>query len=225
MPLNKVKGNMYPFVTHTWNPVKGECPYGCSYCYMKRWGKQSPLHLDKKELKTDLGENNFIFVGSSCDMWARDVPLEWKLKTMEHIREFETNRYLFQTKNTGQILNYPILFLNRQDILCTTIETDEYIPAIMGRSEPPFLRGLHLAYLQHRLGFKTMVTIEPVIRFNTDEMISLIKVIRPEQVNIGADTGRNNLPEPPKEQILELISELEKFTKVVQKKNLRRLMS
>jgi hypothetical protein len=52
----------------------------------------------------------------------------------------------------------------------------------------------------------------------------MIKRIRPEQVNIGADTGRNNLPEPPKEQILELIAELEKFTTVVQKKNLRRLL-
>jgi hypothetical protein len=35
---------------------------------------------------------------------------------------------------------------------------------------------------------------------------------------------RNGLPEPPKEKILELIAELEKFTKVVQKKNLGRLL-
>ena len=52
---------MYNFITHTWNTIKGECPHGCSYCYMKRWGKQSSLHFDEKELKTDLGKNNFIF--------------------------------------------------------------------------------------------------------------------------------------------------------------------
>ena len=61
MPLNKSTGNMYEFITHTWNTIKGECPHGCSYCYMKRWGKQPPVHFDEKELKTDLGKNNFIF--------------------------------------------------------------------------------------------------------------------------------------------------------------------
>jgi DNA repair photolyase len=35
MPLNPSKGNMYPFVTHTWNPIRGKCPHDCSYCYMK----------------------------------------------------------------------------------------------------------------------------------------------------------------------------------------------
>lgn len=32
MPLNKAKGNMYEWVTHTWNPLAGECSHGCSYC-------------------------------------------------------------------------------------------------------------------------------------------------------------------------------------------------
>ena len=35
--LNKQKGNMYGFVTHTWNTVKGRCKYDCRYCYMKRF--------------------------------------------------------------------------------------------------------------------------------------------------------------------------------------------
>ena len=82
MALNKVSGNMYDFVTHTWNPIKGICPHACSYCYMKdinkRYKKQpKPLHLDEKELKTNLGSGNTIFVGSSCDMWAESVPVEW----------------------------------------------------------------------------------------------------------------------------------------------------
>lgn len=28
MALTKSKGNMYPWVTHTWNPIKG-CGYAC----------------------------------------------------------------------------------------------------------------------------------------------------------------------------------------------------
>ena len=32
MSLNKSKGNMYPWLTHTWNPLAGECPHKCTYC-------------------------------------------------------------------------------------------------------------------------------------------------------------------------------------------------
>ena len=60
MPLNKSTGNMYDFITHTWNTIKGECPHECSYCYMSRWGKQPPLHFDEKELKTDLWSRLFL---------------------------------------------------------------------------------------------------------------------------------------------------------------------
>lgn len=53
--LNEATGNMYTWITHTWNTVKGECPHGCIYCYMKRFGKQKPVRFDEKELKTNLG--------------------------------------------------------------------------------------------------------------------------------------------------------------------------
>lgn len=46
---------MYGFVTHTWNIVKGKCKHDCCYCYMKRFPLPE-LHLDDKELKTDLGK-------------------------------------------------------------------------------------------------------------------------------------------------------------------------
>lgn len=62
--------------------------------------------------------------------------------------------------------------------------------------------------------------------FDLPEFIEMIQHCLPVQVNIGADSSpkRNNLPEPPKEKILELIAEIEKFTNVVQKKNLARLL-
>lgn len=51
MPLNESTGNMYPWLTHTWNTIKGTCPHNCDYCYMKRWGPQKPLYFDEKELQ------------------------------------------------------------------------------------------------------------------------------------------------------------------------------
>ena len=70
------------------------------------------------------------------------------------------------------------------------------------------------------------ITIEPIMAFDLPEFITMIRYRNPRQVNIGADSNpkRNKLPEPPKEKILELIARLETFTKVVQKKNLKRLL-
>lgn len=45
-----------------------------------------------------------------------------------------------------------------------------------------------------------------------------------EQVNIGADSGGNHLPEPSAAKVLALIEELVKFTTVERKKNLARLL-
>lgn len=95
MGLIESKGNMYTWVTHTWNTVKGECPHGCTYCYMKRWGKQRPVRFDESELKTDLNgkypfrfnSRNFIFVGSSCDLFADNIPYEWIKKTIDHCQK------------------------------------------------------------------------------------------------------------------------------------------
>lgn len=56
--LNKSKGNMYSWVTDTWNPIKGVCSHGCSYCFMRKWGHLKPIRLDNSEFKTDLGKGN-----------------------------------------------------------------------------------------------------------------------------------------------------------------------
>lgn len=60
--------------------------------------------------------------------------------------------------------------------------------------------------------------------FDLYQMVGLIKQCSPVQVNIGADSGNNNLPEPSKEKVFELINELEKFTIVHKKKNLNRIL-
>jgi hypothetical protein len=71
---------------------------------------------------------------------------------------------------------------------------------------------------------KTFVTVEPIMDFDLPEFVELIKRANPIQVNIGADTGHNNLPEPPKGKVLELIAALGEFTTVKQKSNLSRLL-
>lgn len=216
MALNKSNGNMYEFITHTWNTVKGACLHDCSYCYMKRWGALKPVRFDEKELKTDLGSGNFVFVGSSCDMWADNIPDEWIFKTLSHCNKFEGNSYLFQTKNPRNIRR--ILIPNSN--VCVTLESNIFYPEIMRNSPTPTERFEQMRLIRHPL----YITIEPIMDFDLPEFVEILKECSPIQVNIGADSKRCGLPEPPKEKVIELISELEKFTKVYYKSNLIRIL-
>lgn len=214
---------MYEFVTHTWNTVKGACYHDCSYCYMKRWGKLNPVRFDEKELKTDLGSGNFIFVGSSCDMWAQDIPEEWIVDTINHCYLYN-NKYLFQTKNPDRILHYKeSTVIKEQSVICTTIETNRIYPDVMNHCPRPEKRAEAMRELACS-GIKTYVTIEPILDFEVNVLEWFIKMCEPEQVNIGADTGSHKLPEPSKEKILKLIERLSDFTIVHQKSNLKRLL-
>lgn len=220
MPLNKSKGNMYPFVTHTWNAIKGKCPHDCSYCYMKRFGKQKPIRFTPGELKTDLGKGNFIFVGSSCDMWAEEIPEKWILDILELCNQFP-NRYLFQSKNPMRMFKMRWL-MPFNGIFGTTIETNRYYKQ-MGKAPCVQDRATFLAFMSNKY-FKTMVTIEPIMDFDVNELVNLVALCNPEWVNIGADSQNSGLPEPNADKIDELIKNLRKAdTEVKIKDNLKRL--
>lgn len=218
MALNKSTGNMYEFVTHTWNTIKGKCPHECSYCYMKRWGEQHPVHFDEKELKTDLGSGNFIFVGSSCDMFAEPIPTEWIVNTLQKCNQHD-NKYFFQSKDPHEMIGFAE-HMHRDTSICTTIETNRVYSDVMAFAPSPQYRAGWMAGTK----LKKYVTVEPIMDFDLAPMVELIKLCEPIQVNLGADSGNNHLPEPPKEKILELIDELSKFTTIHNKKNLARLM-
>lgn len=213
--LNKQKGNMYPWVTHTWNPIKGKCPHDCIYCYMKAY-KQPELHLDEKELKTDLGQGNIIFVGSSCDMWAKEVSSNWKYKVLQHCEKYLTNRYLFQTKNPSGFGGWQF---PPNTILGITLESNR---AIMDISKAPLPLARVVAFAT--LNYPKMVSIEPILDFDLDLLVSEISMIAPEFVSIGADSQRHHLSEPSGGKIRELIDALQGITIVKQKDNLKRLL-
>lgn len=219
--LRESRGNMYSWITHTWNPIKGECPHGCTYCYMRRWGKQKPLHFDGKELNTDLGTGNFIFVGSSCDIFAEELPYSWIMDTLKYCSGFD-NTYLFQTKNVIRLWEFHP-YLPKKSKICTTIETNRYYPEIMGRSPTPDERCGYLARFKGL--YDCYITVEPVMDFDLDNLLWLLSFPKPIQVNIGADSGNNHLPEPSKNKLIALIDELKKFTTIDQKRNLKRLLN
>lgn len=215
--MNKQKGNMYGFVNYTWNAIKGKCPHGCSYCYMKPFWR-GEIHLDEKELKQDLGKSNFIFVGSSTDMFADEVNEKWIEETLDHCTKFD-NKYLFQTKNPKRFNDFWGWYPDNV-VFGTTLETNRDIKDI--NCPQPKERAEEIRKIK---GFPRMITIEPIMDFDLEPFVKMIQHIQPDFVNIGADSKGHKLDEPNNENIGHLISELKMFTKVNLKDNLKRIYS
>ncbi len=215
MSFNKSKGNMYPWCSHTWNVITGKCPHDCTYCYMRRF-KLGPMWFNYKELRRNIGDGRTIFVGSSIDMWAKDIHVEWIQAILERCRTYN-NEYLFQTKNP-----YRFHFFDQyppKTIFGTTIESDIYYPHI-SKAPPPDERAEALS----RLGPRRMVSIEPVLEFHLGGFLNMIERIKPAFVSIGADSKGYNLPEPRSADLANFIHELRTITEVKIKKNLHRLL-
>lgn len=223
MPLNESKGNMYPFVTHTWNPVKGRCPHDCPYCYMKRF-KLAPVRFESKELKVDLGICNFIFVGSSCDMWANEIPPAWIEKTLEKCRK-QANRYLFQSKNPIRFTHYlETNLVPDRSVFGTTIESDRDHFSGPETNIPPIDARVNGIIKTAEFGYPVTVTIEPIMDFDLNTLLELVNDIDPLWVTVGADSKGHNLPEPNPEKVRDLVNGLRRNFEVVVKDNLWRLM-
>ena len=218
MSLNKSTGNMYEWVSHTWNPITG-CKFECKYCYAQTQPGYDTPKLHKKRLRDNLGEGNTIFVGSMADMWGDWIPESHILHVLYVCRRFDKNTYLFQSKNPKRFHS----FLEKMPdniILGTTIETNRSTKEI-SLAPQVFQRALALATLPDI--FKREVTIEPILDFDLEPLLTMIKGARPDFIAVGADSKGHNLKEPSSEKIKKLLAGLSEFTQVKIKKNLKRI--
>ena len=218
------KGNMYEFVDRTWNPLGGECPHRCSYCstnslkrfpLIRRKYSGAPC-IDLHAFEKMTWRNQRVFVVAQNDLFAEGVPDEIINLILERCRVFP-NDYFFQTKNPSRIDGF---MLPERATVCTTIETNRHYKEMMKDSPTPYVRSLGMYCIDK----PKHLTIEPIMDFDLIPFVEMIKTCNVEQVNIGADSKRNNLPEPSKEKIEALIKELEKFATVHIKSNLKRLL-
>ena len=220
------KGNMYTWAK-PWNPLGGKCPHDCSYCSTNKL-RRYPVIADKYSGKPRLCDNWFklpkqpkiIFVAAQNDLFAANISFVFIIRVTKECKKKPQHKYFFQTKNPERFLAFTDDF-PRDSILCTTIETNRWYPEIMRNCPHPELRA---AAMNRITGFEKQVTIEPIMDFDLDEMVSMIKSCGPLRVNIGADSKNNHLPEPSKEKLLSLIEELQKFTIIDRKSNLERLL-
>jgi len=214
---------MYEFISHTWNPIRGRCPHSCLYCYMRRtWSKDNMVRYVQKEQNTKLGAGKKIFVGSSVDMWANDIPEAWDLLILAMCGNYPGNEYLFQTKNPQRFYTFKNSFPPRS-ILGVTLESNRDYPKI-SQAPPISERVRWMKRLKEEVSIPRMISIEPIMNFDLGAFVEMIEWIRPSFISIGADSKRHHLPEPSLEKVGELLVALRTITELKIKNNLKRLL-
>jgi protein gp37 len=219
---------MFPQITKTWNPVKGclhQCyyPRGC-WAYQLATGKlkSSDRYKDgftprliEEELSRNFGKNQFIFVADMGDLFGNWVPAEWVVKIVEAIKRADpSNRFLFLTKNPKRYRMFTHVFPPNV-VLGATIETNRNLRSLGITSAPdPIERYDWMRVLAWK---SKAVAIEPIIDFDLEIFVKMVRDIDPEVVWVGYDNWHCRLPEPSLKKTLALIEELEKFTCVVKK--------
>lgn len=226
MSTNKSNGNMFKWIGSTWNPLGGKCQHACAYCSTQKFyypilkeKYSGPPRAYESFMDDYLGQNQTVFVCAQNDLFCENVPEEVVVRIMNYLKRFPTNKYYFQTKNPGRMTEFTHLF-PVNTIVGTTIESNIWYPE-MGNAPDPGERAKWMAGIQ----IEKYLTIEPIMDFDLHNFLEMIQWINPKQVSIGANTFKKvKLHEPTPKSLHDLIHELRKFTSVVIKENLERLL-
>lgn len=229
---------MYREARKTFNPFVG-CRFNCVYCkpsfqrLMRRQKKrcikcymyEPHFHVERlRQTPPRTVGDEFIFL-CDCGDVSFMSPQEWEL-LLEYVEKWSDRIFLIQSKS-------PICFTKynfpSNVILGTTIETNKINFNIEGCkyksyreiSNAPLPEERYKAMLKvkHR---RKAVTVEPILDFDLDVLVSWILNIKPEFVYVGYDNHNCSLPEPKLEKTLKLIAELESKGMIVRRKTLRK---
>ena len=231
MPLSISRGNMYPFCYATQNFIKGECSnilhgFGCKYCMMK-FGNlanlpqyKGPMHLYEDEFSVRYKPGEIHFIGSACDHWHPKVDdydigrflAYCNMQSRQTPGAHPRPRFLFQSKNPGRFEKF-VGELPVDTILGTTLETDnDAFYGGMSRAPSPSERMAALArvYSEAAPVVKFMVSVEPAMKFDLDEMVAYLVDYPLEFVSIGADSCQvlDYTQQPQMSEIRELVEAL-----------------
>ena len=208
MPVNVSKGSMYPDVDGTINFIRGACEASCVYCFMKYGFRanlkayKEPYKLVEKEFETfDAEPGSRIFCGSATDMWR--APVDCIRKVLEFcLKQEEENEieWLFQTKYPNSVSRW-IQHLPRNSMIGVTLETNRSYDKRISRAPSPTSRAYAMKslldlwtkhYLHHGLSIsyspRIMVSIEPIMEFDLEPFVDMIRSLETEYVSIGVDT-------------------------------------
>ncbi len=212
----------------TWNVWVG-CQHECIYCSaeklargrlknIERYKDGFHPHLVRKELERTFHPGQFIFVGYMGDISF--APPFYVEMVLAKVRAYPETRFLFCTKNPGIYHKWRLTYPSNL-YLGVTIESN--FDHGVSKAPPPAERYEAMRELQHP---HKLVSMEPLLDFDLATLVSWMKEIKPEIIEIGPDNYHNNLPEPlGTKVVIRLLSMLrEVCPTVVEKPGLSRLL-
>jgi len=224
------KATSAEWFNRSWSPISGRCPNNCldlegnPYCWMWRPGgiadrfratHDHPLMLNEKILNHP-PKTGRVLVGSSTDMWVKEVPNEWLRRIFYQISWFKKYPLV-------EDVNDPIFFF-------LTKKARRYQQTIKQGLTPPRNAWYGATWdgmpknrynvldmqsiFQYERGRniwqpKTYISFEPLLADPTGLDLSGI-----QWIIIGADS-RNGKPKPPKEWADYLIAEAKRVGAMV----------
>jgi len=210
----------------TWNVFKG-CRFFCRYCNASRLAKgrlkHSPRYQDgfapafiEAEMERSFHPGQFVFVAYMGDIfWAMAPDVE---RIIDRIRQFPETTFLFLTKAPEVYLQWEVDFPDNL-LLGTTIESNR--DHQVSKAPTAVERFQALSKVAHPRKF---LSIEPIMDFDLGTLVSWVRDLHPEIVEVGADNYRNDLPEPSWGKVSALVCCLSDIVpEVVEKPGLDRL--
>jgi len=217
---------MYALSVRQWSPIVG-CEHACTYCVpsfqrnIKRSSGRCPQlcangatkcyafepHFHGERLLQRLprtGYLQFIFTCANGDIaFATDMQLR---RVLDTIRKYDDRTFLLQSKDPGRAFMRPGMLLPKNMLAGITLETNRDDLAVqVSKAPPPSQRYREFLKLVHKT---KMVTIEPVLDFDSDVLLAWVSALHPVMVWLGYDSKSCGLPEPDLEKVRQLHWEL-----------------
>jgi len=220
--------------THDWECTFWlGCTHFCVYCPSRVKGEKQNnfvLLLDFSKLEDLEVRDCIVQVNPDGDPFCRmqrskenpnviqegtDIPVEWTREMFKWIeRQHPSITWLFWTKNPAGYLGWlrELTALKDRVILATSIETNKSM-STYSQAVKPQVRAWCMHHLSIKLGFKTIVGLDPLYRFDVVMLTSWLVRIRPSLVVIGLDSWghiyKARMPHPILEDYLEMKMNLE----------------
>lgn len=213
--------NMYEGAK-TWNPAVG-CLFDCIYCrpsfqaQMKRQ-KHNCMQCYKyvphkhPDRLNKIPKSPIVFVCGDGDISFCEP--QYVQYIINVVTQYTPNQTVyFQSKNPAYFELYGFKFPDNV-VLVTTLETNRNEGYENFSQAPrPTTRAAAFKKLPHP---RKIITIEPIMKFDLEPFVKMIKDIRPEAVWLGYNSRpkRVQLPEPSHDETRALMDRLSKFTTV-----------
>ena len=162
-------------------------------------------------------EGATVFLEHMNDLFALGVPGALVRDIILHAREYYKTNFVFQTKDPYRALEWRRTF-RRNWMIGTTIESDRPMATTTAPSPEDRACGMQ-AWEAEAPHVQRFVTIEPILDFDVDRLLGLLRIARPDFVNIGADSKGSGLVEPSPGKVRDLLNGMAEAGLTIRKKN------